>query len=197
MFDAAHIAPVTYARFRLPQENSSVGVTIQSRNDDKSVWYTRWSGESYIVVTDTNRRESPPGRFEPTTDRLWRVQIQNDPQLYQAANLELGYYPARVRFLAQGNGPFTVAFGSRRAEPAHPARCDGLLADVSAADRAKMVEAGYADAVFTLGGEPALQPLPKKTPVKVVVLWGVLVVGVALLVGMALSLLQRVRKPAA
>jgi hypothetical protein len=197
LFDAAHLAPVTYARLRLPQENSSVGVTIQSRKDDKSVWYTRWSGESYIVVTDTNRRESPPARFQPTTDRLWRVQIQNDPQLYQAANLELGYYPARVRFLAQGSGPFTVAFGSRRAEPAHPARCDGLLADVSAADREKMVAVGYANAVFSLSGEPALQPLPKKTPVKVVVLWGVLVVGVALLVGMALSLLQRVRKPGA
>jgi len=197
LFDAAHLAPVTYARLRLPQENSSVGVTIQSRKDEESVWYTRWSGESYIVVTDTTRRESPPGRFEPTTDRLWRVQIQNDPQLYQAAILELGYYPAKVRFLKQGNGPFTVAFGSRRAEPAHPARCDGLLADVSAADREKMVEAGYAEAVFSLSGHEALQPLPKKTPVKVVVLWGVLVVGVALLVAMALSLLQRVRKPGA
>jgi hypothetical protein len=196
-FDAAHVAPVTYARFRLPRENSSVSVTIQSRKDEQSPWYTRWSGESYIVVTDTARRESPPARFQPTTDRLWRVQIQNDAQLYQGANLELGYYPARVRFLAQGAGPFTVAFGSRRAEPANPARCDGLLADVSAADREKMVEAGYVAAVTSLGGEQALQPLPKKTPIKVVVLWGVLVVGVALLVGMALSLLQRVRKPGA
>lgn len=197
VFDAAHVAPVTYARFRLPQQNSSVGITIQSRRDEHSPWYTRWNGESYVVVTDTTRRESPPARFQPTTDRLWRVQIQNDPQLYQAANFELGYYPARVRFLAQGAGPFTVAFGSRRAEPAHPARCDGLLADVSSADREHMVEAGYATAMTTLGGEQALQPLPKKTPVKVVVLWAVLVVGVALLVGMALSLLKRVRNPGA
>jgi hypothetical protein len=196
-FDAAHAAPVTYARFRLPQENSSVSVSIQSRKDEQSPWYTRWSGESYIVVTDTARRESPPARFQPTTDRLWRVQIQNDAQLYKAANLELGYYPARVRFLAQGAGPFTVAFGSRRAEPARPARCDGLLGDVSAADRERMVEAGHVGVVASLGGEQALQPLPKKTPLKVVILWGVLVVGVALLVGMALSLLHRVRKPGA
>jgi hypothetical protein len=90
-----------------------------------------------------------------------------------------------------------VAFGSRRAEPARPARCDGLLADVSAADRERMVEAGYTGPVVSLGGAQALQPLPKKTPVKVVVLWAVLVVGVALLVGMAVSLLQKVRKPAA
>jgi hypothetical protein len=197
LFDAAHVAPVSYARFRLPQENSSVGVIIQSRKDEQSPWRTRWSGESYIVVTDTTRRESPPARFEPTTDRLWRVQVQNDPQLYQGAILELGYYPARVRFLAQGAGPFTIAFGSRRAEPARPARCDGLLADVSAADRERMVEAGYTGTLISLGGAQALQALPTKTPVKVMVLWGVLVVGVALLIGMALSLLQRVRKPGA
>ena len=196
-FDAAHVAPVTYARFRLPRENSSVGITIQSRKDEESPWRTRWSGESYIVVTETNRRESPPARFAATTDRLWRVQIQNDAQLYQGATLELGYYPTRVRFLAQGAGPFTVAFGSRRAEPAHAARCDGLLADVSEADRERMVAVGYAEAVVSLGGNQVLQPLPKKTPVKVVILWGVLVVGVALLVGMALSLIQRVRKPGA
>ncbi|MET0534138.1 MAG: DUF3999 domain-containing protein [Steroidobacter sp.] len=196
LFDAAHVAPVSYARLRLPQENSSVGIAIQSRNDDDSPWRTRWSGESYVIVTDTTRRESPPARFDSTTDRYWRVQLQNDPQVYQAAGLELGYYPARVRFLAQGAGPFTVAFGSRRAEDAHPARCDGLLRDVSAADRERMVEVGYPGQVFALGGDTALQPLPKRTSVKVVVLWVVLVVGVALLVGMALSLLQRVRKPA-
>lgn len=196
LFDAAHVAPVSYARFRLPQENSSVGIVIQSRNDAEAPWRTRWNGESYIVVADTTRRESPPGRFQPTTDRYWRVQIQNDPQLYQAASLELGYYPARIRFLAQGAGPFTVAFGSRRVEPARPARCDGLLADVSAADRERMVETGHVSAFVSMGGATALEPLPKKTPVKVVVLWAVLVVGVALLVGMALSLLQRVRKQA-
>jgi hypothetical protein len=88
-----------------------------------------------------------------------------------------------------------VAFGSRRAEPAQPAVCDGLLANMSAADRERMIEQGFADPIVQLGGADALKPLPKKTPAKVVVLWVVLVVGVALLVGMALSLLKRVRHP--
>ena len=197
LFDAGHLAPVSYARLRLPQENSSVSVAIQSRDDQESPWRTRWGGESYVIVTETTRRESPPARFPATTDRYWRVQILNDAQGYRSAGLELGYYPARVRFLAQGAGPFTVAFGSRRAEPARPARCDGLLSDVSAADRERMIEAGAPGPVVSLGGDPVLQPPPKKTPVKVVVLWAVLVVGVALLVAMALSLLQRVRKPGA
>src|SRR5690606_19605916 len=116
-------------------------------------------------------------------------------QVYQDSALELGYRPARLRFLAQGPGPFTVAFGSRRAELAQPAACNGLLADVSAADRERMIEQGYAGQLVSLGGADALRIPPKKTPVKVVVLWVVLVVGVAVLVWMALSLLKRVRHP--
>jgi hypothetical protein len=197
LFDAEHLAPVSYARLRLPQQNSSVSVTVQSRPDDESPWRTRWTGESYVIVTDTTRRESPPARFEPTSDRYWRVRVLKDAQVYQGSGLELGYRPARLRFLAQGSGPFTVAFGSRRAEIASPAQCDGLLAAVSAPDRERMIEQGFTGQVMSLGGSEALEPLPKETPLKVVVLWAVLVVGVAILVAMALSLLKRVRKPAA
>jgi hypothetical protein len=69
------------------------------------------------------------------------------------------------------------------------------LADVSAADRERIIAPGYAGEILHLGGADALKAPPKKTPVKVVVLWTVLVVGVALLVGMAMSLLKRVQKP--
>jgi len=197
LFDADHVAPVSYARLRLPQENSSVNISLQSRPDDAAPWRSRWSGESYVIVTDTTRRESPPARFEPTADRYWRVHLLKDGQVYGTSLLELGYRPARLRFLAQGPGPFTVAFGSGRAEVAPAALCDELLADVSAGDRERMIEAGYVGTIQPLGGPEALKPLPKKTPLRVVVLWGVLVVGVALLIAMALSLLKRVRKPAA
>lgn len=194
-FDAQHLAPVTYARVRLPQQNSTVNVSLQSRPDEQSPWHTRWTGESYVIVSDTVRRESPPAQFQATTDRYWRLRVLKDPQLPQNLMLELGYRPARLRFLAQGPGPFTVAFGSRRAEPAQPAACDALLANMSTVDRERMIEQGFVDPIVQLGGADALKPLPKKTPTKVVILWGVLVVGVALLVGMALSLLKRVRHP--
>lgn len=195
LFDADHVAPVSYARLRPPLENSSVNISLQSRADEEASWSSRWTGETYVIVSDTARRESPPARFAPTADRYWRVHLLKDAQVYDASVLELGYRPTRLRFLAQGPGPYMVAFGSRRAEVARPALCDGLLGDVSAADRERMVEVGYAGEVTPLGGDAALKPLPKKTPLRVVVLWAVLVVGVALLIGMALSLLKRVRKP--
>jgi hypothetical protein len=46
-----------------------------------------------------------------------------------------------------------------------------------------------------LGGDKALQPVPRETPVRLVVLWSVLIGGVGVLVAMALVLLKRVRTP--
>ena len=194
-FDTTRRAPVSYARLRLQQENSSVRVTLHSRDDGKAPWTERWSGEAYRIVTDTERRESPPAHFAATSDRYWRLRIAKDPQLYRGTQLELGYRPARLRFLAQGSGPFTLAFGSRRAEISTASACDALLADVGADERAKLVGEGIAQGARVLGGEEALQPLPKQTPARLVVLWTVLVFGVGVLVAMALVLLKRVRGP--
>ena len=193
-FDTARRAPVSYARLRLPQENSSVRVTLHSRNDGKAPWTERWSGEVYRIVTDTERRESPPAHFAATTDRYWRLRIANDPQLYRETLLELGYRPARLRFLAQGSNPFTLAYGSRRAEIAPANGCDALLADVGANERAKLVSEGVVGPARSLGGEDALRPVPRETPARLVVLWSVLIIGVGVLVAMALALLKRVRK---
>lgn len=194
MFDAGRMAPIQFARLRLPQDNSSVRVEIASRPDEKSQWRERWRGESYSIVTERESRVSPPARFDAVADRYWRVKLPSDVNL--EPSLELAYRPVRLRFLAQGSGPYTLAFGSRRAEPASPASCDALLADVKPEDRALMLAEGYPLTTRTLGGDRALTPMPEKTPIRLVVLWAVLVTGAALLVAMALSLLRRLKTPA-
>jgi hypothetical protein len=193
LYDAARVAPVRFARLRLPHDNSSISVTLQSRSDEKAPWRERWSGEAYTIVSNTERRESPPARFEPTSDRYWRVLTPKDAGADAAPSLELGYRPLQIRFLAQGPGPYTLAYGSRRADIASPAACDGLLADVSAEERRGLLTEAYSGELKSLGGAAALKPMPQRTPTRVVVLWAVLVVGVGLLIGMALSLLKRVR----
>lgn len=192
-FDTGRRAPVSYARLRLPQENSSVRVILHSRDNGKAPWSERWNGEAYRIASDTQRRESPPAQFGATSDRYWRMQIAKDLQLYRGTLLEFGYRPARLRFLAQGSGPFTLAYGSRRAEISTASACDALLADVASDERARMVGEGTVGARRALGGDDALRPLPRQTPVRLVVLWSVLVIGVGLLVAMALALLKRVK----
>jgi hypothetical protein len=195
LFDSARLAPVTYARLALAQENTSLRVSIESRPDAKAQWRQQWSGEVYSIVTDGERRISPPAEFAATADKFWRVSPAKAGATFNPAPmLELGYRPARVRFLAQGAGPFTLAFGSRRAEPAVAQQCGGLLSDVETRDLEQMIGEASLGPPRSLGGAKALKPLPKKTPLRLFVLWGVLIVGVGLLVAMALSLLKRVNQ---
>ena len=116
-------------------------VTLHSRDDGKAPWVERWSGEVYRIVTDTERRESPPAHFAATTDRYWRLRIVNDPQLYRGTQLELGYRPARLRFLAQG-GPVHARLWQPACGDCPGERLRRLLADVGAEERARMISEG-------------------------------------------------------
>ncbi|MFL6617971.1 MAG: DUF3999 domain-containing protein [Povalibacter sp.] len=198
LFDAAHLAPITYARVVLPTENSSVRVAIQSRANEKSQWRERWSGEVYSILNNGERRVSPPAQLDTDFDRYWRIAYAKPADgLSPAPSLELDYRPSKLRFLAQGAGPFTLAFGSRRAELSTAQGCGSLLADVTHQDMEQFIGEASLGPSQVLGGESAFKPLPAKTPVRLMVLWGVLIAGAALLIAMALSLLKRVNGPPA
>lgn len=194
VFSSQRLAPISYARLRLADSNSSVRVTIGSRDNDKASWRGQWNGEFYSIMAGSTRRGSPPAEFPVTWDRHWRVEpVRPGDPFYETTVLELGYRPAKLRFLAQGPGPFTLAYGSRRAEPAPAQSCDRLLADLNAKDLADLIGQSSATASRSLGGETALKPLPRKTPLRLMVLWGVLVAGVGLLIAMAASLFKRLK----
>lgn len=182
--------PIRYARLKLPYQNMTTRATLRSRADAKSPWIVRWSGEAYSVVADGVHRASRPATLDDVTDREWQLQLNGGTA---DLDFELGYRPALVRFMAQGEGPFTLAFGSRQAEPATALGCEDLLSNVDAKALREMTADAIASPSRSLGGEDALRPLPKKTPLRLIVLWSALIVGVALLVTMALSLMKRVR----
>ena len=186
-------APIAFARLQFAQPNFSWQVVIETRADPKAQWVTRWSGEVYSIANGNEYRVSPPAEFPPTTERHWRIRLVKDGDVfYEHPRLELGYRPAQLRFLAQGSGPYTLAFGSRRAEPAPVRACNSLLGGLSETEFAQNLDMAYLGPERSLGGDAALRPLPKKTPVRQVVLWSVLILGVGVLVAMARSLLRRI-----
>jgi hypothetical protein len=192
-FSSDRHAPIAFARLRFAQPNVSMQVVIESRAEPKANWVTRWTGEMFEIVNGDGYRVSPPAEFAPTTHRHWRVRLLKDNDVfYEQPRLELGYRPAQLRFLAQGSGPYLLAFGSRRADPAPVRACNSLLSGLSEAELEQNMGMAYLGADRALGGDAALRPLPKKTPVRQIVLWSVLILGVGVLVAMALSLLRRV-----
>ncbi|HUP92774.1 MAG TPA: DUF3999 family protein [Solimonas sp.] len=196
-FDAQRQAPVQMAAVMLPSPNMSLQLTLSSRaapvtEKDRS-WQQRWHG--VVKSVPGSGQAEWPIRFEATPDRWWRMDIQSGADTLGGAPLalELGYRPARLRFLPQGDGPHTLAFGSARAGEPVPG-CADLLGD-GAAGAGLTGAPVERSAVRELGGKLALTPAPKPTPVRLIVLWATLVCGAALIAWMALSLLRNLRRP--
>jgi hypothetical protein len=194
-FDAGRLAPVHAARVVLATPNMALRIALDSRGGPDLPWRERWSGE-VSSVDGGNAAQTPP--FPGASDRLWRVRVLRGAESLGGGRptLRLGYHPARLRFLAQGDGPYTVGYGSARVAPAEAVACDGLLPNLSPPERAALIGAAAATPApaAAFGGPDALIPPAPPTPVRQIVLWAVLLLGTAALVAMALSLLKRLRE---
>jgi hypothetical protein len=197
-FESDRHAPIAFARLQLSHTNYSLQVVIESRAEPKTAWVERWRGEVFSIANGDGFLVSPPAEFASTTHGYWRVRLTKDGEVFhEYPRLELGYRPGQLRFLAQGPGPYTLAYGSRRADPAPARACNSLLSGLSEAELVQNMGSAYLGAERSLGGEAALRPLPKKTPIRQIVLWSVLILGVGVLIAMALSLLRRINADAA
>jgi hypothetical protein len=202
-YDAGRLAPVHAARVELAMTNMALGVALDSRPRADAPWQQRWSGDVSSVRRDPAEiafgvADNGTSTFAPVADTQWRVRVLRGAESLGGSRptLRLGYHPARLRFLAQGEGPFVVAYGSGRVPAAQTVSCDGLLPQASAEARETLIGAASAApaAAGAFGGPDVLAPPPKPTPVRQIVLWAVLLLGAAGLVAMALSLLRRLRE---
>lgn len=197
-FETRRRAPVQAARVTLPVANMALRVALETRRAPDATWIMRWTGDvSSVGAAGADATPPPAIAFSPSTDPFWRVRVLRGAETLGGASpgLELAYHPARLRFSAQGAEPFVVAYGSVRVPPAESRGCDDLLASFAEPQRASMIGAAQVTPapMGPFGGNAMLTPLSQPTPVRQIVLWGVLLAGAAALVAMALALLRRVR----
>jgi hypothetical protein len=105
-----------------------------------------------------------------------------------------GWLPDIVVFVARGNGPFELVYGSGAARPAS-VPVESLLprSPGDGADGAPiLIREARLLAPVTIGGPARLKPELGKPNWRVITLWTVLVLGVGLLGWMAWRLLRRI-----
>ncbi len=196
-FDTGRQAPVQRAWPRLPMTNMLLRVALDSRSTRQAAWQNRWTGEAYELALPDGQMHSSQATFSPVTDRWWRIRILSGGESLGrlAPQLELAYQPATLRFLAQGEGPFILAYGSARAAVTPALRCSALLASAQIkADSDLIGSARLLSAeVTTLGGAAARRAPPQPWPWRLILLWSVLIGGCALVLAMAWKLLGALR----
>ena len=200
VFETGRRAPVHAALVKLPADNMALRIKLDSRVTPEAQWQARWQGEVLSVAGENGVRQEQSIRFAQTADREWRLRILRGAETLGTARpaLELAYHPARLRFLVQGSAPYLLAFGSARVPPAEVATCDSLLGSLPSDERARLIGTAVAAPapVARFGGIEALTPAPKPTPVRLIILWSVLIAGTVLLVALAINLMRRLQNPA-
>lgn len=167
-------------------------LSVREGNDD--AWRTVASDWLVYRVGGNGAMRTPPRPLEATRRaRQWRL-VAETPQTAPAPKLRLGYRPEQLVFVAEGAPPFSLRAGSARATridaPVAP-----LLADLRARSGGDWQPAvATPGARTTLAGDAALTA-ERSRDWGTWLLWGVLLLSVALVGGFALSLLRAPKTP--
>jgi hypothetical protein len=193
--------PADRVRFELPQPNTVVQVQILSRARGDAPWRPVTNALAYRLRRDGIEVSSPDVSIGENADRHWLLRVDQKGGGLGAGEpkLLLGWLPHEIVWVARGNPPFILAYGSRDAKPSAYAieslvsnyRGDtDLGAKVATVGQLSpaSVKSVEVDAPTVLGGQRVLE---KQIDVKQWALWASLVAGVGFLGWMAWRLLKQ------
>lgn len=111
--------PISGIRIKLPQKNTLAPVKLYQRTKDSEVWREVASSVVYRLNHEWREIESPEIQLPVSNDRQWRMVIDQGSGGIGAGlpKVELGWVPQHGVFVARGEAPFVVAYGSRDAQP--------------------------------------------------------------------------------
>lgn len=190
-FDTHSVLPADRVNIELPQRNTLVMGSLESAASAQGPWYSRYHGLLYDLQFEGKRLKTPDEAMGMTTHRYWRLQINDrEGQLEGEPRLRLGWIPEQLYFIAQGEAPFTLAYGSARVGP-----MDTSLAQLLSLDKIQhqqqLIKAAQLGSRIELGNRDNLKPAKPPADWKQIVLWLVLLFAVAALAWMALRLYKQ------
>lgn len=190
--------PVGGARLVFSRPNSLARVVLQSRDQDDVPWRSRCSQAFYFLDMGGVEVRDDGCLFAATGDTRWRVLVEEDGAGIAGGEvpvLQLGRLAGELLFIARGEPPFTLAYGSERLPAGEGGTGRGaVLEALDLAASPENVPVARPGRRVELGGEEALRPPAAPLPWKTWLLWAVLLAGVAALAVMARRLLREMNQ---
>jgi len=170
LFDLGAHAPVSRVNVLLPEVNTTAGVELSSRRMAKDPWRIVARAGFYRLKTADAEQQNAPLEVRVDNDRYWRARITDGAGPPRATlRLHVEWIPNEVTFLAQGQGPFLLAYGN--------ATAIGAEADLSQIPATLQIAPAVVGPRQVLGGSTRLVGNPPAFPRTRAVLWGVLPLG--------------------
>jgi Protein of unknown function (DUF3999) len=178
LFDLGAWPPVSRINVLLPEANTIVDVELSSRRSSKGPWHYVIRAAFYRLKTPDAESQNASLEIAVNADRYWRARISRNPIPPQTPlHLHVEWVPNELTFLAQGQGPFLLAYGNATAVNAE--------ADFSHIPSSTQIAPAIAGSPQLLGGPDRLRAKPAAFPWMRGVLWSVLVLAVMILAWMA------------
>ncbi len=194
-FETKSVLPADRLNIDLPSKNTLVNVLIESASSSVGPWYRRYNGLLYDLNIDNARLSNSVIHQAINSHRYWRVKILNSDGGFRGLpKLRLGWIPEQLLFVASGEPPFTLTYGSARVGPV-TASLGQLLSESSMIQKGNLIKSAKLGAAIDFGDQSRLLPPRPETDWKKYVLWSVLMAGVLLLALMAFRLFKQMDQP--
>ena len=198
LYDIPADLPIEWIDVVPGEPNTLLDVRIDSARDSAGPWRRRYEGLVYRLEPGGKLRNAPI-RWRGGSVRHLRLTLLPRGGVEASATppeIELGWRPAQILFVARGEGPFTLAYGRLGARDTafEASRIVGLAAD----ERARLDETTASlGPPIVRAGDRAYAPPPRAFPWRRIALWTVLIMVVGVVVRMSLRLLARADDPSA
>jgi hypothetical protein len=200
VFALPFATPVAALRITPQGSNVLVPIRVLGRKHREQPWALLASSVVYRLGAAGKEQASGPVDLQGASVR--EVKIEADaktPGFAAAPEITLQFEPAQLVFLASGQGPFTLAAGQASAAAAFLPMASLIPNYQSSQENAlPLAQADVAKADVTGGGLAgplvAGSPQGDGLPTRSLVLWGILLLGVLALAGMAWGLLKQTKK---
>jgi hypothetical protein len=178
LFDLGARPPVSRINMLLPEANTIVDVELSSRRSSKDPWHYVMRAAFYRLTTPDAESQNASLEVAVHADRYWRARISRNPIPPQAPlRLHVEWIANELTFLAQGQGPFLLAYGNATAV--------GAEADFTHIPSSTQIAPATVGSPQSLGGPDRLRVKPAAFPWMRGILWSILVVAVMVLAWMA------------
>jgi len=184
---------VDQVRVVLPVPNTVISARVFYWSERREQWLMAGQGSYHHIIRNNNAVMSDPLTIKKTRSSQFKVVITRGPADV-AVQLEVGWRPDKLIFLAQGQPPFTLAAGSANDElnefPQHRIYGDRSLATLAESNGG--VVAASLGPRYELGGPDRLVAT-RQINWRTLLLWFGLVIGVVFVGLMASKTIRELR----
>jgi len=181
-------------RIKLPENNTVVNAKVFSRGNETKPWQYRGSALLYRLTVDGVNIQQSELTVSTSRDINWKLQIDQQGGGIGSGlpEIELAWQPQKLVFVARGEPPYKLAWGSAQVIPVTQNASRLLVGVGQGSNNTMLSKAGWLEATVKPVNLTALETPAKPINWRQGLLWAVLIIAAAMLIWMAVRLMKKI-----